>query len=110
MARELLIAELNQRISDLAFVLGTLPATFTALTRISLASGSALSLLAFVSADSASGPVRTVRVVLCAVSGLVGAGVVASIGRVAKQRVLRIREEWDRSSREVGKALGAGLE
>jgi hypothetical protein len=53
--------------------------------------------------------VRTTRVVLCAMSGLVGAGAVAAIGRAAKQRVARIREEWDRSSREIGKSLGTGL-
>ncbi len=46
----------------------------------------------------------------CAVSGLVGAGVVAAIGRTAKLRVSEIKLEWDRSSREVGKGLGVSLD
>lgn len=108
-ARALAVAELNQRIMDLAFELGLLPATFTAMTRIALASGSGLALFAFIHEDGAQGAVRTTRVVLCAMSGLVGAGAVAAIGRAAKQRVARIREEWDRSSREIGKSLGTGL-
>ncbi|HEY3667634.1 MAG TPA: hypothetical protein VGL19_16635 [Polyangiaceae bacterium] len=108
-ARVLAVAELNQRIMDLAFELGLLPATFTAMTRIALASGSGLALFAFIHEDGAQGAVRTTRVVLCAMSGLVGAGAVAAIGRAAKQRVARIREEWDRSSREIGKSLGTGL-
>ena len=108
-ARALAVAELNQRISDLAFELGLLPATFTAMTRIALASSSALALFAFIHEDGAPGAVRTARVVLCAVSGLVGAAAVAAIGRAAKQRVATIREAWDRSSREIGKSLGTGL-
>ncbi len=45
-ARRFVVAELNQRLSDVSFALGLLPSTFIALIRISLASGSALALLA----------------------------------------------------------------
>jgi hypothetical protein len=108
--RRAAIAELNQRIADISFELGLLPATFTALTRISLATGSALALFGFMGSGDAEPLQRTLRVAVCAVSGLVGAGAVAAIGRSAKQRVARIREAWDRSSREIGKSLGTGLE
>jgi hypothetical protein len=108
--RRAAIAELNQRIADVSFELGLLPATFTALTRISLASGSALALFGFMQATGSEPLERTVRVAVCAVSGLVGAGAVAAVGRTAKQRVARIREAWDRSSREIGKSLGTGLQ
>jgi hypothetical protein len=108
--RRAAIAELNQRIADVSFELGLLPATFTALTRISLASGSALALFGFMESADSEPMERTLRVAVCAVSGLVGAGAVAAIGRSAKMRVAGIREAWDRSSREVGKSLGAGLE
>jgi hypothetical protein len=108
--RRAAIAELNQRIADVSFELGLLPATFTALTRISLASGSALALFGFMESADSESMERTLRVAVCAVSGLVGAGVVASIGRSAKLRVAGIREAWDRSSREIGKSLGTGLE
>jgi len=93
-----------------SFELGLLPATFTALTRISLASGSALALLGFMGSANSESMERTLRVVVCAMSGLVGAGVVAAIGRAARVRVAGIREAWDRSSREIGKSFGAGLE
>ena len=108
--RRAAIAELNQRIADVSFELGLLPATFTALTRISLASGSALALLGFMGSANSESMERTLRVVVCAMSGLVGAGVVAAIGRAARVRVAGIREAWDRSSREIGKSLGTGLE
>jgi hypothetical protein len=108
--RRAAIAELNQRIADVSFELGLLPATFTALTRISLASGSALALFGFMASADSAPTERTLRVVVCAVSGLVGAGAVAAIGRSAKLRVAGIREAWDRSSREIGKSLGTGLE
>jgi len=108
--RRAAIAELNQRIADVSFELALLPATFTALTRISLASGSALALFGFVASTDGEPMERTLRVAVCAVSGLVGAGAVAAIGRSAKLRVAGIREAWDRSSREIGKALGTGLE
>jgi hypothetical protein len=108
--RRAAIAELNQRIADVAFELGLLPATFTALTRISLAGGSALALFGFMESTGSEPMERTLRVAICAVSGLVGAGAVAAIGRTAKVRVARIREAWDRSSREIGKSLGTGLE
>jgi hypothetical protein len=108
--RRAAIAELNQRIADVSFELSLLPATFTALTRISLASGSALALFGFMESADNEPMQRTLRVAVCAVSGLVGAGAVAAIGRSAKLRVARIREGWDRLSREIGKSLGTGLE
>jgi hypothetical protein len=108
--RRAAIAELNQRIADVSFELALLPATFTAFTRISLASGSALALFGFMQSADAEPLQRTLRVAACAVSGLVGAATVAAIGRTARQRVTRIREAWDRSSRELGKSLGTGLE
>lgn len=108
--RRAAIAELNQRIADVSFELGLLPATFTALTRISLASGTALALFSFMESADSESMERALRVAVCAVSGLVGAGAVAAIGRSAKQQVTQIREAWDRSSREIGKSLGTGLE
>jgi hypothetical protein len=108
--RRAAIAELNQRIADVSFELSLLPTTFTALARISLASGSALALLGFMESADGEPLQRTLRVAMCAVSGLVGAGLVAAIGRSAKRQVTRIREAWDRSSREIGKSLGTGLE
>jgi hypothetical protein len=108
--RRAAIAELNQRIADVSFELGLLPATFTALTRISLASGSALALFGFMGSANSEPMERTLRVVVCAMSGLVGAAAVAAIGRSARVRVAGIREAWDRSSREIGKSLGTGLE
>ncbi len=109
-ARRAAIAELNLRIADVSFELGLLPATYTALTRISLASGSALALFGFMESANREPMERTLRVAVCAVSGLVGAGIVAAIGRTARLRVAGIREAWDRSSRELGKSLGTGLE
>lgn len=107
--RRFAIAELNQRIGDVSFALGLLPSTFTSLIRISLASGSALALLALM--DLGNAPLEgALRAAVCAVSGLVGAGVVSAIGRAAKQRITEIRLEWDRASRETGKELGASLE
>jgi hypothetical protein len=109
-ARRLALAELNQRIADVSFELGLLPATFTALTRISLASGTALALFDFMASPADAPLLRTLHAAVCALSGFVGAGLVAAIGRSAKQRVARIRQDWDRSSREVGKSLGLRLE
>jgi hypothetical protein len=107
--RRFAIAELNQRIADISFELGLLPTTFTTLIRISLASGSALALLGLM--ELGRTPLESaLGAGVCAVSGLVGAGVVAAIGRTAKQRVLETRAEWDRASREVGKELGTSLE
>jgi hypothetical protein len=105
-ARRAAVAELNQRISDVGFELGLSPARFAALTRINLASGTALALLAFLGGDSQLPIERIIQGGVCAMSGFVGAGVVASLGRMAKRRVSEIRTEWDRSSREVGKSLG----
>jgi hypothetical protein len=107
--RRFAVAELNQRIGDVSFALGLLPSTFTALIRISLASGSALALLCLM--DLRSAPLGSAaRAAVCAVSGLVGAGLVSVIGRTAKLRASEIRLEWDRASREAGKELGVGLE
>ena len=108
-ARRLAIAELNERLSEVAFELGVLPAMYTALTRISLASGSALALASFLASDSASPVLRAVGLAIAAAGGLSGAGAVLAIGRSARTRAGEIREAWDRSSREVGKSLGAGL-
>lgn len=117
--RRAAIAELNRRLSDVSFELASLPARFTALTRIALASGTALSLIGYIgasgnlAAESANLPTpleRVVQLAACAASGLVGAACVATIGRMAKQRSAEIRDEWDRTSRQIGKALGTSLE
>lgn len=111
--RRAAIADLNRRLSDVSFQLGSLPARLTALTRICLASGTALALFGYIGASAASAnPAfeRVVAFVACAASGVVGAACVLTIGRMAKQRSAEIREEWDRSSREAGKALGTSLE
>lgn len=110
--RRAAIAELNRRLSDVSFELGTLPARFTALTRICLASGTALSLFGYIGANSnaRSALERVLELVACAASGVFGAACVLTIGRVAKQRSAAIREQWDRSSREAGKQLGTSLE
>ena len=109
--RRTAIADLNRRLSDVSFELGSLPARFTALTRICLASGTALALFGYIGAQGSSRPPleRALDFVVCAASGALGAACVASIGRVAKRRSSLIREEWDRSSRETGKALGTSL-
>jgi hypothetical protein len=110
--RSALIADLNQRLSDVSFELELLPARFTALTRICLASGTALALFGYIGAsESALTPIERVsRLVACAASGLLGAACILAVGRVAKRRSAAIREGWDRSSRETGKALGTSLE
>jgi len=117
-ARRAAIAELNRRLSDISFELGSLPARFTALTRIALASGTALALISYIGAsanlatEGVSTPTpleRVVQLVACAASGLVGAASVATIGRMAKRRSEEIRDEWDHSSREIAKALGTCL-
>ena len=103
-----MIAELNQRLADVSFELGLLPALFTALTRVCLASGTALTLLGFL--DWAQAPLNGgVRGFMCALSGLVGAGVVSALGRRAKRDVERTRQAWDRSSRELGRSLQTSL-
>jgi hypothetical protein len=117
--RRAAVAELNRRLSDVAFELGSLPARFTALTRICLASGTALALIGYIGASGNQGDqnageptplARVIELVVCAAGGLVGALCVATIGRMAKQRSTEIRQEWDRASRETGKALGTSLE
>lgn len=103
-----MIADLNQRLGDISFALDLIPPTYAALTRVCLASGTALALLGLL--DAARSPLAGgVRALMCAVSGLVGASVVFSLGRTAKRVVQRTREAWDRTSREVGRALPALL-
>jgi hypothetical protein len=109
LARRLAIAELNQRLADVSFELDVLPGTYTALIRIALASGSALALVSFIIATDDAPLARALRLAAAALAGFVGAGGVATIGRSAKVRTGQIREEWDRSSREIGKALGTSL-
>ena len=110
--RRAAIADLNQRLSDVSFELGSLPARFTALTRICLASGTGLSLFGYIGANAnAPSPMERVAVVVaCAAGGLLGAACVVRVGHVAKQRSAAIREAWDRSSRDTGRALGTSLE
>jgi len=110
-ARRATIAELNRRLSDVSFELASLPARFTALARISLASGTALALFGYIGASaSLSAPfVRVLELVGCGASGLFGAGGVLAFGRSAKVRSAAIREEWDRTSREIAKTLGTSL-
>jgi hypothetical protein len=107
--RRFAVAELNQRLADVSFELDVLPATYAALIRISLASGSALAVAGFLSSADLAPLVRTLRLALAALAGLSGAGLVAAIGRSAKQRSRQIKEKWDNSSRDIGKALGASL-
>jgi hypothetical protein len=104
------IADLNERLADVSFELGSLPARFTALTRICLASGTALALFGYIGATGSTPFERVLGLVLCAAAGLFGAACVQLIGRMAKQRSTVIREGWDRASRETGKALGTSLE
>ena len=108
-ARRLAIAELNQRLSDIAFELEVLPSTFTALVRISLASGSGLALVGFLTAVDLPPTLRAIRLAVAAAAGLIGALVVAIVGRSAKKDAREIRGKWDASSREVGKTLGTAL-
>jgi hypothetical protein len=104
------IADLNGRLADVSFELGLLPARFTALTRICLASGTALALFGYIGADARSPVERVLELVACAAGGIFGAACVLTIGRMARQRSAAIRENWDRSSRETGKTLGTSLE
>ena len=109
-AQRLAIAELNERLADVSFELDVLPATYAALIRISLASGSALALVGFLSRPDDAPGARALRLGIAIAAGLFGAAAVASIGRVAKGRSRQIKEKWDISSRDIGKALGATLE
>ncbi len=105
------IAELNQRLADVSFELGLLPARFTALTRICLASGTALAVLGYIGDHAdARAPERLVGLLACAAAGLFGAACVRFLGRMADRRSAAIREGWDRTSRETGRALGTSLE
>lgn len=109
-ARRAAIAELNQRLSDVSFEIASLPARLTALTRICLASGTGLALLAYIVESELPALERVLTLAACAAGGLVGAAGVLTIGRMAKQQSTQIREAWDRSSREAGKSLGTSLE
>ena len=111
LVRRAAIAELNQRLSDVSFELELLPARFAALTRICLASGTALALVGYIGANAnLRSPVeRVLGLVACAAGGLLGAACVSAVGRMAKPRSAAIREGWDQASRETGKALGTSL-
>jgi len=108
-ARRAAIAELNQRLADVSFELDSLPTRLTALTRICLASGTGLALFAYIGEVERTALERVLTLAACAAGGLVGTVSVALIGRMAKQQSRQIREGWDRSSREAGKALGTSL-
>ena len=107
--RRLAIAELNQRLGDVSFELGVMPSTFAALIRIVLASGSGLALVGFLTATDLPVMLRALRLAAAASAGLVGALVIGIIGRLAKDNAREIRESWDGSSRDFGKALGTSL-
>lgn len=107
--RRAAIADLNQRLSDVAFELGLLKARFTALARICLASGTALALFGYIGAMERPAFERALAVSLCALAGLLGVALVSAIGQMAKVRAAQTREAWDRASRETGKALGTSL-
>ena len=105
------IAELNQRLADVSFELSVAPSLFTALIRISLASGAGLTLMLALLDVAAESPwQRAARLGVCALGGFVGALGLALVGRLANGRATRIREDWDRASRQVGKALGTSLQ
>jgi hypothetical protein len=105
--RQAAVADLNQRLSDVSFELGLLPARFSALTRVSSSTGMALGLFGYIGATERTLAARVIGFAVCSLSGVLGAGTVLALGRTAKRRAARIRQEWDRSSREVGRALGA---
>lgn len=104
--RRALVAELNERLSDVAFQLELLPARFTALTRIALASGSGLALVGYIGSSDRPALERVVGLSACAVAGLVAAGLVATLGRTAKAKAAQLRQNWDRASRDTGTSLG----
>ncbi len=108
--RRAALAELNQRISDVAFALGVLPATFVALVRICIASGTALALLGFLQDADRPPLIRALQGGACALCGFVGAAFNTAIGRAAKLRAAAIRVTWDRASRQLGEALRASLD
>ncbi len=108
--RRALVADLNQRLSDVSFELGLMPARFTALTRIALAGSTGLALFGYIGSSDRSALERVAGLAICALAGLTGAAGVLLLGRTAKDRSRAIREAWDRSSRETGTAIGAPLE
>ena len=107
--QRLAIAELNQRLADVSFELDLTPATHAALVRISLASGSALGLLGFVTTSDEPALRRALLLIIVGLAVLTGAAAVALIGRLAKARTKQIRAAWDSSSRDIGNALGTSL-
>ena len=110
LVRRAAIADLNQRLADVSFELGLVPARLTALTRICLASGTALALFGYIGASASAPLARALALLASAAGGLLGAAGVQAVGRVAKRRSGAIREGWDRASRETGKTLGTSLE
>lgn len=109
-ARRLAVAELNERLHDVSFALELLPPTYTALVRISLASGLALALFGALFGGELAVVPRACRLGLTAAGGVFGLVTVAYIGRLANRRAREIRERWDAISREIGKALGTSLD
>jgi len=110
LARQRIVADLNERLADVAFGLRQLPATFTALIRISLASGTALALFGFLANPQMSALSRAIGLGGAAAAGLFAAGMVSFVGRSANQRGQAVRQDWDQVSREAGKTIGASLE
>lgn len=108
--RRAMVAELNQRLSDVSFELGLMPARFTALTRIALAGSTGLALFGYIGSSDRPALERVAGLAICALAGLSGAVGVLFLGRMAKDRARATREAWDRSSRETGTAIGASLE
>ena len=104
--RRAVVADLNQRLSDVAFELELLPARFTALTRIALASGSGLALVGYIGSTERPAFERVIGLSMCAGAGLVCAGAISNLGRMAKSKAAQIRQAWDRASRDTGTALG----
>jgi len=92
--QRLAISELNARLADVSFDLDLLPATYTALIRISLASGSTFALIGFLSCPDRTQFERAVRLAAAALAGFSGATAVALIGRSAKAQSQQIRDKW----------------
>ena len=109
-AKRLAVAELNQRLGDVAFQLSLLPAMRRALLRIALASGFTFAFLGGLLGARFPPLENTLRAGVTVLGGLVGASLVALIGRGANSRATQVREQWDATSREAGKALGASLQ
>ena len=67
--RQIAIAALNERLSDVEFELSVLPARLIALTRISFASGTGLALFGYIGASESSAMIRVLGFASC-----IGAG------------------------------------